>query len=112
MNELLDIVKKAIGEKKGEHVLKYDFCELNPFIDHVIICSASNVRQVHAIADNVKDRVREHGYSIRSIEGGSESRWVLVDLDSIIVHVFVQEEREHFQLEKLYADLPCEEYTV
>ena len=112
MNECLNIVIKAIGEKKGEHIIKYDFHTLNPFIDHVILCSASNIRKVHAIAQNVKERVREHGYTIRSMEGNNESRWVLVDLDTIIVHVFLQEERDHFQLEKLYADLPSEEYHV
>ena len=70
------------------------------------------MRQVHAIADNIKDRVKEHGYAIRAIEGSSESRWVLVDLDSVVVHVFVNEEREHFQLEKLYADLPHEDFSL
>ena len=110
--EILEVVKKAIDEVKGERVLKYDFRTLNPFIDYVIICSASNIRQVYAIASNVKDRVREHGYTIRSMEGSSESRWVLVDLDSVIVHVFLEEEREHFKLEKLYADLPCEDFTL
>lgn len=112
MSDLLNIVQKAIDEKKGEHVLKFDFCSINPFIDDSIICSASNIRQVHAIAQNIKDRVREHGYDIRSMEGNSESRWVLVDIDTIIVHVFLQEEREHFQLEKLYADLPSVDFTL
>ena len=95
MDELLSIVQKAIDEKKGERALLYDFHELNPFIDHVVICSAPSVRQTHAIA-----------------EGNSESRWVLVDLNSIVVHVFMNEERDHFQLEKLYADLPHEDFSL
>ena len=106
MDELLSIVQKAVDEKKGERPLLYDFRELNPFIDHVVICSAPSVRQTHAIADNIKDRVRENGYEIR------ESRWVLVDLNSIVVHVFMNEERDHFQLEKLYADLPHEDFSL
>ena len=110
MDELLSIVQKAIDEKKGERALLYDFHELNPFIDHVVICSAPSVRQTHAIAD--KDRVRENGYEIRAMEGNSESRWVLVDLNSIVVHVFMNEERDHFQLEKLYADLPHEDFSL
>ena len=77
--ELLDVIKKAIDEKKGEHVIKYDFRSLNP---------------------------------VRSMEGNHDSRWVLVDLDSVVVHVFLEEERKHFQLEKLYADLPCEDFTL
>lgn len=112
MEQLLDIVKKAIDEKKGERVIKYEFSALNPYIDEVIICSASNVRQVHAIAQHIKDEVREHGFSVRSMEGTQESRWILVDINSVIVHVFLDEERAHFQLEKLYADLPCEDFTL
>ena len=90
MDELLSIVQKAIDEKKGERALLYDFHELNPFIDHVVICSAPSVRQTHAIADNIKDRVRENGYEIRAMD----------------------EERDHFQLEKLYADLPHEDFSL
>lgn len=112
MEELLQIVQKAIDEKKGEHPLLYEFSELNPFIDYVVICSAASVRQTHAIADNIKDRVREHGYPIRAMEGSNESRWVLVDLHSVVVHVFVDEERDHFKLEKLYADLPNKDFSL
>ena len=112
MEEIVKVIQKAIDEKKGERPLLYDFHTLNPFIDYVVICSANSVRQAHAIADNIKGRVREHGYSIRAMEGSSESRWVLVDVDSVVVHVFVEEERQHFQLEKLYADLPHEDFSL
>ena len=71
MDELLSIVQKAIDEKKGERALLYDFHELNPFIDHVVICSAPSVRQTHAIADNIKDRVREK--RIRNSDGKETS---------------------------------------
>lgn len=112
MEEIVAIVQKAIDEKKGEYPLIYEFSSLNPFIDHVVICSASSVRQVHAIADNIKDRVREHGYDIRAMEGSSESSWVLVDLNTVVVHVFTSEERDHFKLEKLYADLPRKDFSL
>ena len=46
------------------------------------------------------------------VRWNSESRWVLVDLNSIVVHVFMNEERDHFQLEKLYADLPHEDFSL
>lgn len=85
--------------KKGEHPVIFEYHTLNPFIDYVVICSAPSLRQVYAIADNVADRVKEHGYTVRSMEGDKDSSWVLVDLDSIVVHVFQTEERAHFQLE-------------
>lgn len=112
MEEILKIVQKAIDEKKAENPVLYEFNTLNPYIDHVVICSASNQRQVYAIADNVDDRMREAGYMPRGMEGDKESPWILVDLGTVIVHVFTSEEREHFKLEKLYADLPRTDFSL
>ena len=61
MKELIKVVQKAIDEKKGEHPVIFEYHTLNPFIDYVVICSAPSLRQVYAIADNVADRVKEHG---------------------------------------------------
>lgn len=112
MEELLKVVQKAIDEKKAQDPILYEFSSLNPFIDYVVVCSASSLRQVYAIADNVADRAEEHGYKVRAIEGERDSSWVLVDLDTIIVHVFQNEERDHFQLERLYADLPKKDFSL
>ena len=112
MSEMLEVLRKAIDEKKGERTIIYEFSSLNPFIDHVIITEASNLRQVYAIASNIVDRMKEHNFPVRSMDGDKDSRWVLVDLHSVIVHVFLDEERDHFQLEKLYADLPCEDFSL
>ena len=105
MKELLHVACKAIDEKKGQDIITYEFASLNPFIDHVVICSATNLRQVYAIANNIHERVKEQGFQIRNMEGNKDSRWILIDLDSIVVHVFYEEERAVYQLEKLYADL-------
>lgn len=106
MSDLLKVVYKAIDEKKGEDIIAYDFTSLNPFIDEVIITSVSNLRQVYAIADNICDRVKENGYTVRSMEGNKDSRWILVDLDTVIAHVFLHEERDTYKLERLWSDLP------
>ena len=55
MKEKLEIILKAIGEKKGEDILVFAFSSLNPAVDEVVIASASNQRQVFALADNVKE---------------------------------------------------------
>ena len=59
MSEMLEVLRKAIDEKKGERTIIYEFSSLNPFIDHVIITEASNLRQVYAIASNIVDRMKE-----------------------------------------------------
>ena len=112
MKEKLEIILKAIDEKKGEDILIYAFSQLNPSVDEVVIASGSNVRQTFAIADNVRDRLAEAGMRINHMEGNRDSRWILIDADEIIVHIFEQKERNVYHLEKLYADLPVSRYDV
>ena len=112
MNALLEVVQKAIHEKRGENVLLYDFRSVNPFIEYCVIVTAGSSRQIQAIAASVRERVRENGFELRAIEGGQQSSLVLVDLDSVIVHIFDAEERKRFALEKLYADLPYEDFNL
>lgn len=105
MEKKIKIILDAIANTKGEDVIVYDFTQVNPFIDRVIICSASNMRQVYAIATNVREKSKENHYSLR-MEGNQDSRWILLDIDEIIVHIFLDEEREVYRLERLYHDLP------
>lgn len=106
MNEVVSLVCKAISEKKGKDLIVYEFKTLNPFIDYAIIASAGNQRQVFALAQNVVDRAKEAGIEVKSMEGNKDSHWLLVDLNTIVVHIFLDEERKVYQLEQLYADLP------
>ncbi|MDF9824079.1 ribosome-associated protein [Breznakia sp. PF5-3] len=106
MNKKLDLIIDAINKTKGEDVIIYDFTALNPFIDRVVITHADNLRQVYAIANNIRDDLKMNGYSIHHFEGNKDSRWILIDADDIIVHIFLDEERELYKLERLYADLP------
>lgn len=101
----IKIILDAIGKVKGEDIIIYDFTSINPFIDRVILCSANNMRQVYAIAQMIKEKCRENQIDVR-IEGNQDSRWILLDIDEIIVHVFLDDEREVYKLERLYGDLP------
>lgn len=101
----INVILDAIGKVKGEDIIIYDFTSINPFIDRVIICSANNMRQVYAIAQMIKEKCRENKIGVR-VEGNQDSRWILLDIDEIIVHVFLDDEREVYKLERLYGDLP------
>lgn len=101
----INVILDAIGKVKGEDIIIYDFTSINLFIDRVIICSANNMRQVYAIAQMIKEKCRENKIDVR-VEGNQDSRWILLDIDEIIVHVFLDDEREIYKLERLYGDLP------
>lgn len=106
MNEALEIILKAIEKAKGENTVIYKFNTLNPYVDYVIITSATNMRQVNAIADYVREALIIHDLGYRHIEGNDTSKWVLVDSDHVVIHIFEENERQMYALEKLYAS--CE----
>lgn len=111
MNHELEIVVNALAEKKAQNIIAYEFQPLNPYIDYTVIASAGSLRQAAALADHVIDRAHEAGIAVRSKEGDKESPWILVDLHSIIVHIFLEEERKVYRLEQLYADLQSVELS-
>lgn len=111
--EVLETVLKAISEKKAFDIYDYNCMELTPFMDHMIVASTRNTRQNHAVEQNIKDRLKEQGYTGKfHVEGDGDSRWLLVDLGDIVVHLFVEEERQVYQLDRLYADVPTRHYDL
>lgn len=105
--DVLDTAIKAISEKKATDIEVYDTTSVSPFMDSMIIASTDNVRQNNAVAQNIKDRLYEAGYDGDfKVEGTKESRWLLVDLKDIVIHLFVRDERNLYQLERLYSDCP------
>ena len=109
--EVSELVCKAISEKKGHDIEVYDTTQLTPFMDTMIVASADNLKQNYAIAQNIKDRLFESGWngSFR-MEGSSESRWILVDLKDIVIHLFVGGERDLYSLDRLYEECPVTRY--
>ena len=111
--EFKEIVLKAISEKKGFDIKEYETRSLTPFMDSMIVVSTTNIRQNNAIAQNIKDRLKENGFdgTIR-IEGNADSKWLLIDLKEIVVQLFVKDERQVYQLDRLYRDVPVIEYDL
>lgn len=99
----------AMLERKGEDVVVLDVSDVTSFADTFIIATGRSERNVQAIVDAVVEAARTGGEEPLGVEGYDEGRWVLVDLADVIVHVFVHEAREEYQLERLYSDaLPVE----
>ena len=97
---------RAAIEKKAEHVKLLDLTELSGFTDYFLICSGTSDRQVQAIAAGVQDAMETAGFSLLSVEGYSEGRWVLMDFGDVVVHVFLDALRDYYDLESLWQDAP------
>lgn len=74
--------------------------------DYFIICSADTERQMRAVADDVLERGVEVGYKPSRVEGSASSGWMVLDYASVIVHVFLPQQRDYYQLEELWSDAP------
>ncbi|RBR31286.1 iojap-like ribosome-associated protein [Enterococcus cecorum] len=71
-----------------------------------MICSGNTDRRINAIVDEVVEQAYKNQMDVKRVEGKEASKWVLIDLGDVIVHVFNQSEREFYQLEKLWSDAP------
>jgi ribosome-associated protein len=103
---LLSSVIKGVFEKKGQNVLLIDLRKLeNRITDYFVICHAASGTQVSAICDSVDDTVRkELGEKPLHIEGLDNCFWVFLDYGNVIVHIFMEEYRNFYSLESLWAD--------
>ena len=97
----------AAEDKSANDVVVLDVSSILGIADAFVIASASNTRLVGAIAVEIEDQLRElYEISPRAVEGLDTRRWVLLDYGDVIVHVFLDEEREYYRLERLYGDAP------
>lgn len=104
MNEILETVVDACEDRKAENCVVLDMKQLTPMADYFVICHGNNERQVQAIARSVKQALEEKGHHVKRMEGFEQARWVLIDMDSIICHVFHKDERSYYNLERLWGD--------
>ena len=98
---------RALDAKKAENVEVLDLTELSDVCDYFVIATGMNNRHVDTLVDEVEEKVAEAcGEKPFSIEGREERSWILMDYGSVIVHVFTEEAREYYRLEKLWGDAP------
>ncbi|MDO9050567.1 MAG: ribosome silencing factor [Methylotenera sp.] len=97
-------VVDAIEDIKGFDISVMDVRKLTSMTNYMIVASANSSRQAKAVADNVREKLKEKGYAIRGTEGEKEGEWVLVDLDDIVVHIMVPATRAYYNLEQLWGE--------
>ena len=116
MNKELEMVRlacKAMDEKKAIDIKVIDIHEVSVIADYFVIASASNQNQVQAMVDNADEMLGLAGYEAKQIEGTRNSSWVLMDYGDMIIHIFDEENRLFYDLERIWRDgkiLDAEEF--
>jgi ribosome-associated protein len=96
---------RGAADRKAAEMVAIDIRKIASFAEFFLVCSGTSTRQVQAIADEVLDRMREErGSRPLHIEGYETATWVLLDYGDLIVHVFTEESRQFYQLERLWRD--------
>lgn len=102
-----DAVREAVAatvDTKAENVRVLHLAAVTDFVDWFIVASGLNERQVQAIADRVEERLKASGVRPLHVEGHAAAQWVLLDYGDFLVHVFLDERRRYYGLERLWSD--------
>lgn len=83
-----------------------DVREISLLADYFVICSGNSERQINAIVDEILEKESEQQVGVKRVEGKDGGKWVLIDLNDVIIHVFSGSERAFYNLEKLWSDAP------
>jgi ribosome-associated protein len=107
------LAAEAAAEKSGTDIVILSVGEVLAIVDSFVITSAPNTRQVATIAEEVEQRIKDAGGGgpIR-VEGTDDNRWILLDYGDVVVHVFLQEVREYYELERLWSDVPRQDWEA
>lgn len=95
---------KALDDKKGQDIQVLRTGDLTTLADYFVICTATSTTQIKALADNCEKVMKEQGEPPHHIEGHRGGTWVLLDFSAVVVHIFDDEARKFYDLERLWKD--------
>ena len=101
------LIASAAVDQKAEKVVALDVREVTSFADTFVLASGTSDRHVRSVADAIEAALKAHGEVILAVEGYDEGRWILIDCGDAIAHVFQEEVREYYDLERLWSDAPA-----
>lgn len=103
--EKMQLICKTLSEKKGVDIVYIDVADRSSLCDYFVICSGRSTTQVRSLAENLEEKLsKEYAFEPRRREGVREGRWAVLDYTDVIVHVFCDEERDFYCLERLWED--------
>ena len=100
----LNAMQSWLEEKNLQDIQVIDISDISSDMDAFIISTAANDRQARAAADFFEEKADQNGYKRLGTEGYDSGKWILMDYQDVIVHIFLEEERSRYNLEKLWAD--------
>lgn len=106
LKKLQRVVIDALEDVKAQDIRVYNTTELTSLFDRVVIASGTSNRQTRALAASVRDKVKERGGDVISVEGEDTGEWVLVDLGDVVVHIMQPNIRAYYNLEEIWGGKP------
>lgn len=103
-NETLALIVKTLDNKKAEDIKVIKIKEISVLADYFVIADGLSGTQTRALADEVEFRLKEQGRSPNQIQGANGSNWIILDYGDIVVHVFSKDQRDFYNLERLWRD--------
>ena len=92
-------------ENQGQDIVVLDMRQLSPLFDYFVIATGTSRRQLHAMSEEIDHKLEDDlGDKRQSVEGYQESRWILLDYGTVVIHLFEQESREYYALEQLWGE--------
>ena len=98
------VLARALDSKKGQDIKVLKTGDLTTLADYFVLCTATSSTQVKAMSDACEEAVEVHGERVHHIEGHRGGTWLLMDFSSVVVHVFTDEARKFYDLERLWSD--------
>lgn len=102
--EMTKLAIQALEDKKAEDIRVIDISNVSVIADYFIIAGGSNRSQIQALSDNVEQALGKQGCTVRQVEGYDSANWILLDFNDIIVHIFDNENRLFYDLERIWRD--------
>ncbi len=111
--KILDIVYQILDDNKAQNIVVIDLKNKSSIADYMIIASGTSSRHIQAISENTVQKLRSSGLDDCRIEGQDSDDWKLIDAFDIVIHIFHQEKRSSYNLEKMWEDiLPKLQVTI
>lgn len=95
---------EQLEDKKGENVCAIDISSVSVLADYFVIANGNSDSQVRALVENVEEKMHKAGYAAKETEGHRSGAWVLIDFGDVIVHIFDRENRQFYNLERIWSE--------